>query len=82
MLEFNSDKLDVKVNGKVYQVDFPSFEQGIKYAQQVKDVEEEAAPMKLIDFLDDLGLPKEISMKMQSNHIEQLVAALLPSKKK
>lgn len=61
---------------------FPTVKQSQEYAKSVKDIEDSEATDKLLDFLEGLGLPKDISESMESEHLTSIVQALVPAQKK
>ena len=82
MLEFNDEKLKIKVNGNEINISYPSFKQVIDYGNEVKKIDEDKIPGYLLDFLNKLGLPKDVAMNLRSSHIEAIINELMPTKKK
>jgi len=82
MLEFKRRELALKVYGEEYKILFPTVSQVQNYAKELNKRGEEDAGELLLEFLDKLGLPKEVSGEMESDHLQQVVNALMPAKKK
>ena len=82
MLEFESKKLDIKVNGVKYGLDMPSYGRVKKFRNDSKGLPEEEKGDAFMDLLDGLGLPIEIAEKMSLDDLSVLLDALTNSKKK
>lgn len=82
MLKFERGGLEVNVYGKELKLTKPTVEQTQDYAKQAKGISEEESSSLLFDFLEKLGLPKEVSKEMEVDHLNALCEALMPSKKK
>lgn len=80
MLEFESKKLEVKLNGTVYSLDFPKVK-GVRDLQE-KQKEKGESIDHIIDFLCSHGLPKEVIEEMEISHLEKIVDALVDQKKR
>jgi len=81
-MKFERRSLKVNVYGEDYEITFPTVKQSQDYAKSVKDIDDSEATGKLLGFLDGLGLPKKVSEDMESEHLTQIVSALVPSQKK
>jgi len=81
-MEFKRRELRVNVYGSDYNLKFPTVKQSQDYASKVKDMNESEATEALLDFIDGLGLPKDVSSDMESEHLTTLIQALVPNKKK
>lgn len=81
-MEFKRRSLQLKIYGEAHNLSFPTVKQTREYADQLKGSDEEKATELLLDFLSKLGLPKDISDGMETEHLQELCEALMPSKKK
>jgi len=82
-LEFNRSKLKLKVYGEEYELLFPTVKQSQDFAKEVKEVEgDDDKSSKMFDFLEKLGLPKNVTEEMEVQHLEMVLEKLMPSKKK
>ena len=81
-MEFKRRELRVKVYGEEYSLTFPTVKQSQDYAAKVKEMKESEATEALLEFVDNLGLPKDVSENMESEHLSTLIEALVPNKKK
>lgn len=81
-MEFKRRELRVNVYGNEYTLKFPTVKQSQDYASKVKGMNDSEATEALLDFIDNLGLPKNVSSDMESEHLTTLIQALVPDKKK
>lgn len=82
MIDFESRILEVKFNGQLIVVRYPVLFQSRAYVKKLKDLPEDVDKIDaLIDFLDELGLKKEYSDKMEMWQIEKIAEELLKGKK-
>lgn len=83
MLELIKKKLEIKYEGKDYSLRFPTYKESITYSKKLKEndsIEHQADA--LLDYLAGLGLPKEVSENLESEHIVQILDLINDSKKK
>ena len=79
MLELNSTKLEIKFNGEVNNLTFPTVKQMREYA---KNYEESDDKIEVITkFLIGLGLKKDVCDLLEFNHLEKILEELTKSKK-
>lgn len=79
MLELHKKVLKVKYDGQVLELQYPKVKQVDKLQGRMK---KEGESVELIlDFLEELGLKREISEDMQADHVEAIVTSLTDSKK-
>jgi len=82
MLEFKKKSLQIKIYGKEYNVSFPTVGQVQRWVKDSKKGAEEDQNDLLMEFLEELGLPKDVFQEMYPEDAEQLVGMLIPAKKK
>jgi hypothetical protein len=81
-MEFKRRTLSVKVNDVAYDVKYPVSGQVRKYQLDVKDAGDEKSFDIMIDFLHELGLPKEVSLnQMEIHDIVSILSELIVQKK-
>ena len=81
-MEFKRRSLELKIYGEAYKLSFPTVKQTKEYADQMHESDEDKATELLLGFLAKLGLPQEVAEEMETDHLQQLCEALMPSKKK
>lgn len=79
MLEFNKRILRVKIDGKVYDINYPRVGEIRKYTVEQKKGGEEVE--LIINLLEKLGLPVEVTDSMEIENLEALMAELVKTKK-
>ena len=82
MLKFERRVLELDLYGESFKLRFPSVGESQEYVKKLEGLSEKEAGDGLVDFLDKLGLPKEKSMAMETEHLTQVIEALMPAKKK
>lgn len=82
MLEFKKTEIEANIYGVVHKMRRPSVKEAQDYSAQVKKMGEEDSSMLLLQMLEKCGLPIDVSLAMESDHLVQLVEGLMPSKKK
>lgn len=82
MLEFKKRELKLKVYGEEYLLNFPTVKQTQDYAKKLEGVSDNEATGLVINLLDSLGLPTEVTNEMEPEHLGQVISELMPSKKK
>jgi len=81
-MQFEKRKLKAKIYGQDYELTFPTVRQQNEYVKAIKESGEDNAMDDLTNLLERLGLPKDVSMDMELDHLLQLMDALVPTKKK
>lgn len=81
-MEFKRRSLKVNVYGVAHELHYPTVGESKVYSKEVRGLENDEATDALLGFLEKLGLPRNVSEDMESEHLEQLVGALVPNKKK
>lgn len=79
MLELKKKVLKIKYDGQEIELQYPKVRQVDMLQKRIKE-EGESVDM-IIDFLEGLGLKREISEDMQADHVEAIVTSLTDSKK-
>lgn len=82
MLEFKKTEVEAKIYGELYKLRRPTVKEAQEYARGAKGCEEEKQSELLIALLDMCGLPSEVALGMEAEHLIALVEGLMPSKKK
>jgi hypothetical protein len=81
-VKLEKTKIELDVYGTVYNLSRPSFKQALDLKEKNKDKSEEEANEIMLEFLESLGLPKNVTMDMEVDHVTQILDVLMPSKKK
>jgi hypothetical protein len=81
-MEFKKRTLKLNVYGNSYEIDFPTVKKTQQYAEKLKEFGDDGAVDAVLDFLGDLGLPKNVTEEMEPEHLGQVIEALVPEKKK
>jgi len=81
-MKFQRRKLEIDIYGESVEMRFPTVRESQGYGDKMKKAGEEKAGDMLLDFLSDLGLPKNIAESMEAEHLTELMEALIPAKKK
>lgn len=84
MLEIKREAKEHKANifGREIVLKEPSYKESRDYSLKVKEKTEEEQGDALLQFLDKLGLPLELSEEMTAAQITSVVELLMPAKKK
>lgn len=83
MLEFSTNEsFSIKVDGKEYDVLFPSVGAQVKYAKDIKKAGDEGAMDCAIELLDELGLPTQVSLSLKVEQLTTVINELMGSEKK
>lgn len=72
-MELVTEKLSVKIDGVVHELNYPT-------VKQIRNLEKEKDNIgidNICSFLSDCGLPKDVVEKLQANHMNELVGALV-----
>jgi hypothetical protein len=78
MLELLDETLDIKFQGEVYKIKFPTMGESKKLKQEIEEMGEDKA---MINFFSKLGLKEEVLNKMTPQHVTAIVEALQGKKK-
>ena len=77
MLDFKDEVVEFSYKGEKYQVEKTTVGQSRAYARELKEANtDELQEMALFNFLEKLGLKKEVSESLKQNHIMALIQAL------
>lgn len=84
MLEIQKRVLELKINGHLYKLKFPTIYQLKKLNELSKDVKDDkSAEIDLIvEMLADLGLPKEVSYDLEPEAFQKIIETLSGQQKK
>lgn len=76
-MELVTEKLTVKFDGVVHELSYPTI-------RQIKSLEKPESEIKIDEIcklLEGCGLPSEVIDKLQANHMNELVGALVGKQK-
>lgn len=79
MLEFTKRELEFKLDEDIYRLKFPNVKQMAKFSKEHSEKDDKFEV--IIDFLNDLGLKKEVSEEMEVEHLTTIIKALTEEKK-
>lgn len=82
MLTLERRKLELSLYGESYELTFPTLKQTQDYALKAQGASDNEAGELLVELLDGLGLPREVALGMEAEHLTQVIEHLMPSKKK
>lgn len=85
MLELKRTKVEVSLDGKVYNLRLPTYRESIAYSKKIEASKGQGEDQKadlLIGYLADLGLPKDASESLELEHISQVLEFITGAKKK
>lgn len=82
-LEFTKQRpvVKVKIDDVVYDVKKPNNREIDEFASFQDDLGDSNALKSVIDLLDKLGLPKDVSWELMPEHLNKIAEALMPQKK-
>lgn len=81
MLEFNSRRLKFKYDGEEHGIDYPNVKQVREFQKKNKDTEEgDTEPV--FNFLEGLGLNRDVMDKLEVGHITTIMDKLTEPQKK
>lgn len=72
-------ELALDVYGKEYKLNFPTMKQLNEFQKKSEGKDVQEIEM-MFDFLDSLGLPKEVSENLYPDDISNIMEALVPKK--
>jgi len=81
MLEFKSRELKLTFNDKIYMLNYPTVDDIREYNKKLNK-EDAVETDVVIEMLSLLGLPKNVSGKMEIPFIEEIITELTARKKK
>ena len=81
MIEFVKRELRIKLDGQEYTLVYPSNRKLQEHSIAVKGLEEDKVLDALVNFLDKLGLPKDIAWEMEPYMLEEILTELTSKKK-
>ena len=80
--KFEDECFKFELRGETYKVDLPSFDASEKLMKKQEGLESDSDYVPLmLEFLEELGLPKDVARSMQINHLTYLIDRLLGRKK-
>ena len=79
MLEFTRKELKFKLDGNEYLLKFPSVKQISEYSVSYEKAEDKFDC--IVEFLNRLGLSREVSEGMELDHLTTILKALTEEKK-
>ena len=82
MLKFERTEVALNAYGEEFKLKRPTVSEQEEYGKKIEKCEEENKAEMLLDLLAKCGLPKNVSSEMESDHLMQVVEALMPTKKK
>jgi len=79
MLEFVKRELEFKFDDEVYKIKFPTVKEMSEYSKTYDEKEDKFEV--IVNFLEKLGLQRDITEQMEVNHLTTIVKALTEEKK-
>lgn len=76
MIELKKKIYKFNYDGTEYVLNAPTLRQVEKMQKQAKEIGEDNAISSTLDFLADLGLPKDVAYDMEPSHLETIVNAV------
>ena len=81
MLIIKSEKYELNINDKVYEMDFPYADAFDALIEKTQKEESEKDSLKLMrSFFGEHGLPEEALSKLQIQHYNQIFESMMPKK--
>lgn len=80
MVEFKEKVFDFKYKGDSFRVTYPTVERSLRFSEEFAKSDRPAD--FVLDFLDEHGLPKDKALKLQDEHIFEIVQYITGRKKK
>jgi len=78
-----SPVLNIKCDGKIYEMRKPSMGQAIAFQEALGSDKKGSGALKaMLDLIDGLGLPKEVAENLDVDQMEALISVLVQGKKK
>ena len=72
-MELVSEKLTVKIDGVVHELNYPT----VKQIKALEKPESEIKMNEICSLIEGCGLPVDVIDKLQANHLNSLVGALM-----
>jgi len=82
MKEFNKRVLEVKINGEVHKLNFPSVRLAYEYDKQSRKSKDGVDLDSVLDLIEQCGLSKEIAFDLEIDQLKELIDTLMDVKKK
>ena len=79
MLEFVKRELEFKFDDEVYKIKFPTVKEMSEYSKTYDEKEDKFEV--IVNFLEKLGLQRDITEQMEVKHLTTIVKALTEEKK-
>lgn len=76
-MELVTEKLTIKLDGVVHDLSYPT----VKQIKSLEKPEEDFKIDEVMNFLVDCGLPLEVVERLQANHLNQIIGALVGKQK-
>jgi hypothetical protein len=80
MLELKKSVLELKIDGQVYTVKYPTLKAVKHFQEKTKDAGEASLDITL-EFLASLGLPVNVSEELEPSHLQTIIETISGSKK-
>jgi division protein CdvB (Snf7/Vps24/ESCRT-III family) len=80
-MEIKKRKLEIKYDGQVFTLAYPSLKQLKEHQKSVKGIKDEDTTEYLQKFLEKLGLPYSVSDDMEADSIAEIVEIISGQKK-
>ena len=83
MIELLETNIPVKFQGKEYSLRFPTYEESFQYEEDLKNCGEDTKQINkvLFDYLEKLGLPSDMTKKLELGHLKKIIEFVSGSKK-
>jgi NAD(P)H-hydrate repair Nnr-like enzyme with NAD(P)H-hydrate epimerase domain len=79
-MEFKRKKFSFKLDGESYEFGFPNVKQFSEYQKKLEKGKGKELDL-IVDFLEGLGLKREVTESMEADHLVQIVDVLSGQKK-
>ena len=79
-IERTSESIDIY--GTVYKTNRPSYGRAMELGKQSDDKKEGEAHELMLEFLEERGIPKDVTLEMEVDHVSMLIEHFMPAKKK
>ncbi len=76
-MKFERSELNIDLYGEQIKIRFPNVKEVDLFSKKLVESNEIDATL---DFLDGLGLKKELSLNMEADHLKQIIEALTQGK--
>lgn len=82
MKKFERTKITLEIYGESYDLTRPTFKRAMELKKKSEDKSEAETQEVMVELLADLGLPSDITLGMEIEHVGELLEYIMPSKKK